>query len=92
MPVEDARLGETSSSVQRKTNKVTWEFASAVITKLLSGTAQQRAEAVLYLNFTDYTELKKMCPKSMIGQDTICGVEVKPTFKCPAGKYYLIRR
>ena len=71
---------------------MTWTFAAEIITRLQSGTEEQKAEAVIYMNFGDYIELKKMAHRSLIGEKTICGVEVRPTFKCPAGQYYIRRK
>lgn len=44
------------------------------------------------MNFNDYIALKEMCDPRMIKKNTICGVEVKPTYKCPAGQIYIRKK
>lgn len=71
---------------------MTWQFASDIITRLMKGSAKDKAEAILYINFNDYIALKEMCDPRMIKKNTICGVEVKPTYKCPAGQIYIRKK
>ena len=98
-----ATVADTSreSSGQKKTGMITktmqshsmtFEWASKLVTKLLSATQEQKDSAVLYLNIWDFINLKEICQRSMLEGGKLCGVEVRAKTECPEGKYYIIRR
>ena len=73
-------------------NRFTWELCSEIVMKLKKATQQQKDNAVLYMFFSDYTRMKEMCPREFQRNDLFLGIEIKPSFKCPQGQYYIIRR
>lgn len=84
------RCGHTKT--ETTSTAMTFEVISKLVTKLNSATQQQRDEAVLYVNFFDYLEMKEKCVKALFQEDRFCGVELKPKMECPRGQYYIIRR
>ena len=85
-----AKTEMTSKTMQ--SHSMTFEWASKLVTKLLSATPEQKAQAVLYLNIFDYIELKEICDRSLFSGDKFCGIEVKTRSECPKNKYYIIRK
>lgn len=94
-PATDVRSGsERCGHMKTETTStaMTFEKISELVTKINSASQKQRDEAVLYVNFFDYLEMKEKCVRSLFQDDKFCGVELKTKMECPRGKYYIIRR
>ena len=83
------RKEEEQSSVH---TSMTYEDISKLITKLNSAPAEKKAQAVLYLNFFDYIDIKEKCVRGVWEGDKLCGIETRAKMECPRGEYYIIRR
>lgn len=66
---------------------MTFKMASEIVQRVLS--LRNKSDYYIYMNFADYTEFKKMVPKSIFKDDKLYGVEIIPSFKCPRNHYTL---